>query len=78
MITANMHDAKTRLSALVKAALDGEDVVLCSNGEPKVRLVPVPPTSIHRDLTPDPRLKPVLMPGYDPVEPLSDEEWPSQ
>ena len=37
----NMLEAKNQLSRLVKDALAGEDVVIASNGEPKVRLVPV-------------------------------------
>jgi len=41
MKTANMNEAKTRLPALVKAALNGEEVVICRAGKPVVRLVPV-------------------------------------
>lgn len=37
----NMLDAKSQLSKLVKAALEGKDVVIASNGKPQVRLVPV-------------------------------------
>ena len=37
----NMLAAKNQLSRLVKDALAGEDVVIASNGEPMVRLVPV-------------------------------------
>ena len=37
----NMLQAKNQLSRLVKHALAGEDVVIASNGEPMVRLVPV-------------------------------------
>jgi prevent-host-death family protein len=37
----NMLEAKNQLSRLVKQALKGEDVVIASNGEPMVRLVPV-------------------------------------
>ena len=37
----NMLEAKSQLSRLVKAALAGEEVVIASNGEPKVRLVPL-------------------------------------
>ena len=33
--------------------------------------------TIRRDLTPDPRLRPILTPGYDPTEPLGEDEWPS-
>jgi prevent-host-death family protein len=35
----NMLDAKNQLSKLVKAALDGEDVVIANHGKPMVRLV---------------------------------------
>ena len=37
----NMLEAKNQLSRLVKDALEGEEVVIASNGEPLVRLVPV-------------------------------------
>jgi len=35
----NMLEAKTQLSRLVQAALDGEDVVIANKGVPVVRLV---------------------------------------
>ena len=37
----NMLEAKNRLSRLVREALEGEDVIIASNGEPMVKLVPV-------------------------------------
>jgi prevent-host-death family protein len=37
----NMLEAKNQLSRLVKDAVAGEDIVIASNGEPMVRLVPV-------------------------------------
>lgn len=37
----NMHEAKSRLSALVEQAERGEDVVIARNGKPAVRLVSV-------------------------------------
>ena len=37
----NMLEAKNQLSRLVKDALAGKEVVIASNGEPMVRLVPV-------------------------------------
>jgi prevent-host-death family protein len=40
-VKVNMLEAKSQLSKLVKHALDGEDVVIASNGKPMVRLVPV-------------------------------------
>jgi prevent-host-death family protein len=37
----NMLEAKSQLSKLVKAALDGEEVIIASNGVPMVKLVKV-------------------------------------
>jgi prevent-host-death family protein len=37
----NMLAAKSQLSRLVREALEGEDVVIASNGEPLVKLVPI-------------------------------------
>ena len=37
----NMRKAKNKLSALVKAALAGEDVVITNEGVPAIRLVKV-------------------------------------
>ncbi|MGH7392531.1 MAG: type II toxin-antitoxin system Phd/YefM family antitoxin [Candidatus Rokuibacteriota bacterium] len=37
----NMLEAKSQLSRLVKAALEGKEVVIASNGTPLVRLVPI-------------------------------------
>ncbi|GAB6040167.1 type II toxin-antitoxin system Phd/YefM family antitoxin [Endothiovibrio diazotrophicus] len=44
MTTANMHDAKSRLSELVRKAEAGEEVILARGGQPVVKLVPV---SLH-------------------------------
>lgn len=78
MITANMHEAKSRLSELVKAVEEtGEIVILQRNGKPVAEIRPyVPRKRIRRDLTPDPALRPMLAPGYDPAEPLTEDEWP--
>jgi prevent-host-death family protein len=45
MAKVNVHEAKTHLSRLIGAALVGEEVVICRDGHPVVRLVP------YRDLT---------------------------
>jgi prevent-host-death family protein len=37
----NMLEAKSQLSRLVKAALEGDEVIIASHGEPMVRLMPV-------------------------------------
>ncbi len=45
MIMVNMHEAKSRLSELVRMVEAGEKVVLARNGTPVVELVVVaPPT----------------------------------
>ena len=41
MKRVGMHEAKTRLSELVRLAEDGEEVVIQRRGKPAVRLVPV-------------------------------------
>ena len=44
----NMHDAKTRLSKLVQAALDGEEVVIARNGKPVARITRYAPARSWR------------------------------
>ena len=73
MKTVNVHEAKTNFSSLLaKLEADSETIVICRNGEPVADLVP------HQRVS---RIKthPVLDKikiGYDPVEPLSADEWP--
>ncbi len=40
MVTVNMHDAKTRLSQLVKLVEEGERVIIARNGAPVAELIP--------------------------------------
>jgi len=79
MITVNMHEAKTRLSELVKAVEDrNETVVLCRDGREVAEIRRRAKRSRQvRDLTPDPRFRVEFPPGYDPAEPLSEAEWPA-
>lgn len=57
-----MHEAKTRLSELVRAVEErDETVVLCRDGH---------------EVAPDPRLRVEFAKGYSPTEPLSEDEWP--
>ena len=78
MIAANMHEAKTGLSELVKAVEDrGESVILQRNGKPVAEIRVVSPQPFNRlFIKPDPALKVKPALGYDPAEPLSDDEWP--
>jgi prevent-host-death family protein len=43
MHISNIHDAKAKLSQLIKRALAGEEVVIAKAGEPMVRLTPIRP-----------------------------------
>ncbi len=54
MQTVNMHEAKTRLSALVNTVLDGEEVVIAKAGNPLVRLVPYRERKTPRKPAPTP------------------------
>ena len=46
----NMHEAKSQLSRLAKAAWEGEDVVIAKAGEPYLRLVPYREQKARRKL----------------------------
>lgn len=72
-----MLRAKARLSALVNAALAGEEVYISKAGKPVVRLVPV--DAVTPEPEPDPcRATPELaVKGTDAeiTAPLDPEEW---
>ena len=48
MAQFSVHDAKTNLSKLIAAALDGDEVVIARGAVPAVRLVPVAPRGKRR------------------------------
>jgi prevent-host-death family protein len=70
METANIYDAKTRLSQLIDKAASGEDVVVCRNGKPLVRITQLiePKRRIHFGV---PKGKVSVAADFD--APLSDE-----
>jgi antitoxin (DNA-binding transcriptional repressor) of toxin-antitoxin stability system len=77
MVRVNMHEAKSRLSELVRAVEErNETIVLCRDGVEVAEIRRRPARRKLRNLTPDPRLRVDMAPGYDPTEPLSPEEWP--
>jgi prevent-host-death family protein len=41
MQQVNIHAAKTNLSKLIEAAMDGEEIVIAKGGRPVVRLAPI-------------------------------------
>jgi prevent-host-death family protein len=77
MITVNIHDAKTRLSALIKMVEEGKSpVIICRNGKPVAELQK--PKEIPTDrLKPHPVLSKVIL-NYDPTEPLQPDEIPEE
>ena len=75
MISANIHQAKTHLSQLVKAVEEkGETVLICRQGKPVVQLNSYSPKKVSR-LRLDLALKPTAI-NYDPAQPLAEDEWP--
>ena len=79
MITVNMHEAKTRLSELVKAVEErGEKVILCRHGTPVAELIrPASRPGRYNRLKPHPMLSRIEV-NYDPLEPLQPDEWPEE
>lgn len=69
----NIATAKAQLSRLVNAALAGEEVLLCKDGTPVVRLTPVRPAG-HGDPC---RVIPDLVVdvGEEAAKPLESDEW---
>jgi antitoxin (DNA-binding transcriptional repressor) of toxin-antitoxin stability system len=75
MIIVNTHEAKTRLSALLKAVEEtNETVLICRNGKPVAEVRRPQPGASKDPLEADPTLRVTL--HYDPAEPLSEDEWP--
>ena len=50
MTQVNVHEAKTHLSRLIRAALDGEDIVIAKGNRPLVRLEVLPEARRTRQL----------------------------
>lgn len=77
MITVNMHEAKTRLSELVKAVEERDEVVvLCRDGREVAEIRRRSRRRRRRTLAPVRRFRVEFAPGYDPAEPLTEDKWP--
>ena len=77
MVTVNMHEAKTRLSELVKAVEEkNEVVVLCRDGREVAEIRRRVKRRRARDLKPSARFRVEFAAGYRPTEPLTEDEWP--
>ena len=76
MISVNIHEAKTQLSRLlVQVETNHECVMVCRNGKPIAQIIPMP--KVLNPLILHPELQGVQF-HYDPLEPLADDEWPSE
>jgi len=67
-MVVNVHEAKSTLSKLLKAALEGEEVIIAKAGEPLVRLQPVK----QKERTPGRFAGQINMDEF--FDPLDDEE----
>ncbi len=77
MMTVNTHEAKTQLSALLALVEQkGEKILICRHGRPVAELSRAKARKRRNRLAVDPSLRVQLR--YDPVEPLSEEEFPAQ
>jgi prevent-host-death family protein len=75
MKTMNVHEAKTKLSALLAEVEEkGESFLICRNGSPVADLIP----HIKKTrLKPHPELKKIGI-LYNVTELLTPEEWPEE
>ncbi len=71
MNTLNIHEAKTRLSAVLREIEEGETYLICRNGKPVATLSPFKRKN-RMDL--HPVLSRIKI-NYDPTEYLTEEEW---
>ena len=78
MTAINVHEAKTRLSALLKLIEKGETVIICRHGEPVAEITkPAKTPRGFNRLTPHRKLSQIKF-DYDPTEPLQPGEWPEE
>ena len=72
METINIHEAKTRLSALLREVEEkGKTFLICRNGKPVADLVP---HKKRKRTLPHPVVSDIVI-NYDPTEDLSADEW---
>lgn len=77
MITINTHQAKTKLSSLLAKVEEAhEEVIICRNGKPIAKLVPIDEKRID-PMRRNPRLAPVVF-HEDPCAPLDEQVWPAE
>ncbi len=76
MLTVNIHEAKTKLSALLaKVENENETILVCRNGKPVADIVPHVKKKLQFPLKPHPTLGGLII-NCDLTAPLTDDEWP--
>ena len=72
-----MHEAKTRLSELVRAVEErNETIILCRDGQEVAEIRRRAKRRRARNLSSAARFRVTFSRGYRPDEPLSRDEWP--
>ena len=75
MLVVNTHEAKTRLSELLRLVEQrSERIRVCRNGKPVAEISPIA-TAARDPLVPNPRLSGVVF-HEDPVAPIAEDDWP--
>jgi antitoxin (DNA-binding transcriptional repressor) of toxin-antitoxin stability system len=70
ILQVNIHEAKTQLSKLIQAALDGKQVIIAKGNEPVVRLELLPEARRNRKIGNAKKLIRSMADGFD--EPPDD------
>lgn len=79
MLQVNMHEAKTRLSELVKQVeATGEPFILCRNGKEVAEVRAIPKALDRTKIKRPSHLRVKAAPGFNPSEPLDESEWPAE
>ena len=79
MITVNMHEAKSKLLQLLAEVEEhGEVIVIYRSGKPVAEIKAIQGSMIGDRFTPDPALKVTFAPGFNPVEPATEKDWPEE
>lgn len=71
MKSVNIHEAKTKLSAMLAEIEKGESYIVCRNGTPVAQIIP---HKKKKRTIPHPSLSKISI-NYDPTEELTAYEW---
>jgi len=71
-MTVNVHEAKTKLSALLERAHRGEEIIVAKAGKAYARLVPLEP---RRERTPGRYAEEIPDSFFEPLPKEELEEW---